>query len=332
MKSLGLSRYALTMGTATALLAGCGGAQPPIGAPGALQQSRAVATHAAHGKSWMLPEAKSENLLYIADPGSDGVIVYSYPRLKFVGMLTGASAPLGECVDRAQNVFVTNADNGGNGSVTFEYAHGGTAPIAILGDPGGIPDSCSVDPTTGNLAVTSSYELSTPIHVAVYKHARGRPKLYPAPDFRFMAFCGYDSGGNLFVDGGTLSGNYFLLEELPKGSSSLKAIAISQAFRSPGGVQWDGHHLVIGDSGNAVVYQFDIKGSAASEVGSTPLTGTSNVEQFFIAGSTIIDPSGYIEGRSGWVDLYDYSAGGEPTKNRPNFSGPYGAVVSRTPK
>jgi hypothetical protein len=34
MKSLGLSCYALTMGVAVALLAGCGGSQPPIGAPG----------------------------------------------------------------------------------------------------------------------------------------------------------------------------------------------------------------------------------------------------------------------------------------------------------
>jgi hypothetical protein len=34
MKSLGLSRFALAMGAAAALLAGCGGSQPPIGAPG----------------------------------------------------------------------------------------------------------------------------------------------------------------------------------------------------------------------------------------------------------------------------------------------------------
>jgi hypothetical protein len=28
------------------LLAGCGGSQPPVGAPGAMPQSRAIATHA----------------------------------------------------------------------------------------------------------------------------------------------------------------------------------------------------------------------------------------------------------------------------------------------
>jgi phospholipase C len=46
MKSLGLSRYAVTIVAASALLAGCGGSQPPIGAPGAMLQG-AVASLAS---------------------------------------------------------------------------------------------------------------------------------------------------------------------------------------------------------------------------------------------------------------------------------------------
>ena len=42
---------------AAALLAACGGSQPPIGAPGAIPQSPAIAQHATRGKSWMLPGA-----------------------------------------------------------------------------------------------------------------------------------------------------------------------------------------------------------------------------------------------------------------------------------
>ena len=38
MKCLRLDRYALSAGVAVALLAGCGGSQPPIGAPGAMPQ------------------------------------------------------------------------------------------------------------------------------------------------------------------------------------------------------------------------------------------------------------------------------------------------------
>ncbi|HEY2475816.1 MAG TPA: hypothetical protein VGI19_13585 [Candidatus Cybelea sp.] len=40
-----------------ALLAGCRGSQPPIGAPGATPQTSAAAAHADRGTSWMLPEA-----------------------------------------------------------------------------------------------------------------------------------------------------------------------------------------------------------------------------------------------------------------------------------
>jgi hypothetical protein len=57
-KSLGIGRYALSSWVAAAMLAGCGGSRPPIGAPGTMPQSRAIATQAKHGGSWMLPEAK----------------------------------------------------------------------------------------------------------------------------------------------------------------------------------------------------------------------------------------------------------------------------------
>jgi hypothetical protein len=65
----------------------------PIAAPGAMPQASAIAKHAAGRKSWMLPEAQNEDLLYIADPGTGGVIVYTYepPRYKFVGFLADAT-------------------------------------------------------------------------------------------------------------------------------------------------------------------------------------------------------------------------------------------------
>lgn len=46
----GLSRYSLSLSVGIAMLAGCGGSQPPIGAPGAMPQGPAIATHAARGK------------------------------------------------------------------------------------------------------------------------------------------------------------------------------------------------------------------------------------------------------------------------------------------
>ena len=75
---------------AAALLAGCGGSQPPIGAPGAMPQSQAIASHAARGKSWMLPEAAPTELLYVADYG---VGVYPFIRTFHRGLSMSASCP-----------------------------------------------------------------------------------------------------------------------------------------------------------------------------------------------------------------------------------------------
>jgi hypothetical protein len=45
MQNTSLGRHAATLCFTAALLAGCGGSQPPIGTPGAMPQSRAIAQH-----------------------------------------------------------------------------------------------------------------------------------------------------------------------------------------------------------------------------------------------------------------------------------------------
>jgi hypothetical protein len=51
MMGLNLGRYALSSCVAAAMLAGCGGSQPPIGTPGAMPHSAQSASHAASGRS-----------------------------------------------------------------------------------------------------------------------------------------------------------------------------------------------------------------------------------------------------------------------------------------
>ena len=110
MKSFGLGTYALSGGVAVALLAGCGGSQPPIGAPGAMPQTSAIATHADRGKSWMLPEAKGEDLIY-AVGGCGGTCILSYPGGKVVGAITGydgGAYESADCSDAKGNVYIAN--------------------------------------------------------------------------------------------------------------------------------------------------------------------------------------------------------------------------------
>ena len=130
---LGALRYALNVGAVLASLASCGGPQPPTATPGALSQSRAIVTRADRSRSWMLPEAKSDDLLYVTDTtmtvsNFGSALVLKDPEGKVVGTLTGFDYPLGDCVDAASDVWISSFDTG----TIEEFAHGGTAPIATL--------------------------------------------------------------------------------------------------------------------------------------------------------------------------------------------------------
>ena len=101
-------------------------------------------------RSWMAPDAKrTTSLLYVADQGANDVNVYSYPRGTLKGTLTGFQTPSGVCSNKAGDVFILN----GNGTTVEVYKHGGSSPIRTLDLPGYPELNCSVDPTTGNLAL-----------------------------------------------------------------------------------------------------------------------------------------------------------------------------------
>jgi hypothetical protein len=278
----------------------------------------------------MARDAVSQDLLYVTSLGTDDVYVYSYPQGHLQGRLTGFYQPLGECVDKAGDVFIANTLAGN----IREYAHGGTSPIATLSDPD-YPGACAVDPTTGNLAVTNANSPTANSFVSIYKGAKGHPKgHYMDPHISVMYNCGYDDSGNLFVDGVT-SGSAFRFAELPRGMNSFRNITLNESISWPGGVQWDGKYIAVGDYDGAVVHQFTIHGTKGKKVGSTSFgSGAQYVEGFWIQGSTIVAPDNFIiSGSKGYsnVLLYKYPAGGNATKvinERRRVSPVYGSVVS----
>src|SRR5262249_12342646 len=162
------------------------------------------------------------------------VSVFSYPKGQLIGTLSGFSNPAGECVDQSGNVFITDAAFGDGAGSVYEYAHGGTAPVAQLTVPFDYPTGCAVDPITGNLAVSAIAGL------AVFPHASGTPTAYMDSSFQSMNYTGYDAAGNLFVDGDA-NGGGFVFAELPHNGSTLADISVDASFRGSGAVQWDGH-------------------------------------------------------------------------------------------
>jgi streptogramin lyase len=297
-------------------LAGCGGSQPPIGT-GTAPQTSALTPHVDRGTSWMLPEAKSEELLYVA--GAEPVDVYTYPQGKMVGSLGTFRGPDGMCVDQGGDVFITiYYDN-----QVLEYAHGGSTPIATI-NTANFPADCSIDPTTGNLAVTFWDGIQ------IFSHPSSGwsgPQTYTQPDGTYFTyFCAYDDSGDLFFDADTQH-SAFQLTELPAGSSgNFTTVSVNQRFSEPGGVLWDGNYLSIAELSRrrkrpAVVHQFSITGSNGTEVGSTTLR-KAREGLFWIQGSTIISEA------RGDVGFWNYPEGGRPEKIVHTPDGAGGVAVS----
>jgi|HubBroStandDraft_2_1064218.scaffolds.fasta_scaffold11398_2 hypothetical protein len=317
MKSLDSGRYVLTSCVAVAMLAGCGGSQPPIGATAAAPQRSAIATRADRGRSWMLPEATSEDLLYVTTLA--GVKIYSYPGGKHVGTL-GAFAydNGGICADKTGDVFIPD------GKALFEYKHGGKKPMATLTQSGYYAFDCASDPTSGNLAVTWAVTQGTKFvgNLAVYQNPSGTPTIYSlsgmAPET-----CSYDKKSNLFCNGSTNYGDEFLFAELPKGGTALESVSLNHSFGyCCGGVQWDGKYVTVtsGDPSDNNVYGFTISGSSGTLKRTVALVEDPSEylpSGTFIIGNRVIEANIALDNNHpyGEVNYYDYTKGGSSTKD-----------------
>jgi hypothetical protein len=313
MKILGLVRYALATCGVAVVFAGCSGGSSLAPTP-ATQNAAPASSRAALGRSWMAPDLnlKKKDLLYVSNYYSTDILVFTYPGGKPVGALEGVAG--GECTSSASN---------GNWWVTgpkeiLEFAHGGVTPIHTLSGGGG---ACAIDPMTGNLAAVTSNG------VVIYRHAKGRGKMYTTSLVE-VDFAGYDSKGDLFVDGRSTS-RAFALVELPKGSNSFETITLNQTIEFPGGVQWDGRYLAVGDQETSNVYQFAIDGSNGTLEGTTPLKGASDVVTFWLQGPDVVG----VDAGNDDAEIWSYPGGGPPIKIvTGQFDLPLAVVVSVAPK
>lgn len=302
---------------AAAVLAGCGGSKQVIGTPGAMTQSQAPAfgVQAGRGKSWMLPEAKSEALLYAAT--IHGISIFSYPAGKRVGDLRNGYKTYGLCSDPKGDVFVDSSEK------VFEYAHAGTKPIATIRSKFGYSLQCAYDSTTGNLAVIKTID-SGPESVVIYQNVTGRAQAYEdyGPFYSFSD-CTYDGSGNLFV-----TGYSSMLGELPNGGSKFTnyQVSLKSANSKLTGIQWDGTYLVGQETsssrqGSTLLDRIAITNSAATVVSRTKLIGNQIGFKWLYSGAAI----GFEDNRK--IGFWPYPAGGKPSKLLTSYEKPYVATT-----
>jgi hypothetical protein len=328
MRVLGFSRQALTSCAAAAMLAGCGGSQPPIGVPGAMLQTSASAAHIDRDGSWMLPEAKRDDLLYVSTTFK--TYVDSYPQGKLVGELAEGGFYL--CTDKAGNIFLSQYTGGGDG--ILEYAHGGTTPIATI-KTAGPPWGCSVDPVTGDLAVALP-DVAGVYHgeLAIYKHERGQPRVFSDESaIEYIFFCRYNASGDLFIDGTPSHQDSPYLAELPRGLKTITNLSLAGAFYPDSDIEWDGAYLAVADGFAGAVDRISVSGSSATIVSTVPLQHWRfhpAARQVWIYHNRLITSPGRHDAAAVW----HYPEGGEPFRRlHPNFDDQQveGTVVSFAP-
>ena len=297
MKASDFSHCAFGTVILAALLVGCGGSQSLIGTPVGL--SPAQTDHAARGGS----------LLYVL--GKHHIYVLSYPKGAFIALIKYSGTA--DCSDNRGNVFVTSS-----GAVSV-FSHGSIKPIRNL-YTGANTYGCSVDPTTGNLAVTDM------AGILIFKKARGKGEQINESTFN-PSHCGYDTRGNLFVDGNLPS--EFALAELSKGSANFKQISVRSNGSSVvgGQVQWDGKYITVENiAGQLVeVYRLRVSRLRGRIVGTTKVSLPSMNPWVpglsWIQDDAVILPYLDWDTNEGTVGVWNYPAGGSATKTIANAFG-----------
>lgn len=254
MSITNLARSAFGITIAATVFAGCAGAPLSPAATGrpAFTVARGGGTMRLvdHRRSRIDKPAAAKALLYVTDAGTGSVYVYDYPSGKEVGAITGFGYPQGECTDSAGNIYVVDSGS----AQIFEFAYGGTTPIATFSDPNQFPASCAIDPNSGALAVSSIFSPSEfqVGSIAVYPAGSSIPTTYVDPRNAREYFLAYDGSGNIYVDGVDSATNAFRYAKMSPGGKFTEIKIKGAKLTYPAGVQRVGNNMAVGDQDGAV--------------------------------------------------------------------------------
>jgi hypothetical protein len=333
MKYSTLHKPALLLSTA-AIAAGCSG-------PGTFQQAYTppAAAHARLAKSWAAAGLGPQNLLYVSN-ANGFVNIYRYWQKNLVGVLTNFSNPMGMCVDNNRNVYI--ADFGAKTIV--EYAHGGSTPIRTIDTAPYAPYVCSVDATTGDLAVGSFRKTKnwSDGSIAIYKHAQGTPTIYKGQNISHFTALSYDDSGDLLASAyyqqyvTFYAGFYYL----PKHGTHIFLMHLPNSQFTESGYSWppvqsinyDGTYWVV--TAYDTMYRYTI-GVKAVEVDYMELTGASQAgELWFYRATRHAQATQVVAGDGTYndtntVNFWKYPVSANPIATiSSGLDAPYGVTVS----
>jgi sugar lactone lactonase YvrE len=204
MNALHLNRHALGLCVAAELLAGCGGSQPPIGAPGAMARSFTESGSQVVTLATLKSEPESETykvtppLLYVTNVSEtdNDVNVYDPDARDAVPVAVISdkiNTPNGDCIDSKGTLYVTNEPSDGPGWIS-EYPLGKTVASKVITDGVSTPAFCAID-AEGNLWVTN-LGLND---VVEYLYGSSKPHLVITKGLYYPLGIAIDHTANLYV-------------------------------------------------------------------------------------------------------------------------------------
>src|SRR5579863_1548598 len=210
-----------------AVLAGCCGSQPPIGAPGAM-------TFAEQGHKDYDVRGP---LLYVTDLVKNMVTVYRADAKDPAPVATisdGLNGPAGDCIDGHGALYVTNQPIDGPGWVS-EYTLGTSKPALVIKKGISTPAFCAID-GAGNLWVTNIGGAS------VTEYLSGSKRLHSTITNGVPHPVGVaiDSSGDLYVANRLQSSNVVVYSP----GSTTPSRTITDGITSPVGIAVDASNVL----------------------------------------------------------------------------------------
>jgi len=244
----------------SALLSGCGSIPVPAGAPSGSEAQLIAPASDAGGP-----------LLYVAhrlSGQSETVVsIISLSRGKELARITGYTNISGVCSDDSGNVWVPNMR--GRRWYIDKFARGSTKVIdELTPHPRLSLGACTVDPSSGNLAVMGTNRYGANEALIWSGPPAGKPAMYSVPFCTVSA--GYDDADNLFITGWACGSTFnAFFGELAKGSGKVAFIKIDQQTGPYGGVQWDGQYLAVALAvhEHSKIYRVQVSGTTGNVVG-----------------------------------------------------------------
>lgn len=298
------ARAAFSIGAAAALLAGCGGPQPPIRAPGAMlhvQASQMMSGTNAHANA-------TKWFLYVGLQNARSFDVYRLHGNRPIREFSGTLGPVTIALDPWSDVYTT--DNNPSGGFITAYTPGGRSALLEIGPY----DWCR------GLAFDAKGHLYAGCFASVRVYAARSTKL-----IRFIRQGGinealaFDSKGNLYVAGFAGSGPRAQIAVFPPGAKK-PARTITKGIQDPFALLVDkSNNLFVANCGFSFCYSsYGTRGSITEYAygSNTPLrtitNGIDSPQAMAFGTNGLLFVANYGNFKKGSVTVY--SSGTKPVR------------------